>query len=156
MTYYSRDRMTTGQQQRILVADDDASIRASLDVLLTKAGYQVILARNGSEAVRLWRKLGGDLVILDLFMPEKDGIETIIELRAHSPGIRIIAMSGGGANQRFDLLEDTRLLGATQTIAKPFTSADMIAMVSRALNHPKEASPASFRDSNHRSRQAGP
>jgi CheY-like chemotaxis protein len=133
MTYFSRDRMTTGQQQRILVADDDASIRASLDVLLTKAGYQVILARNGSEAVRLWRKLGGDLVILDLFMPEKDGIETIIELRAHSPGIRIIAMSGGGANQRFDLLEDTRLLGATQTIAKPFTSADMIAMVSRAL-----------------------
>jgi CheY-like chemotaxis protein len=125
--------MTTGQQQRILVADDDASIRASLDALLTKAGYQVILARNGSDAVRLWRKLGGDLVILDLFMPEKDGIETIIELRAHSPGIRIIAMSGGGANQRFDLLEDTRLLGATQTIAKPFTSADMIAMVSRAL-----------------------
>jgi CheY-like chemotaxis protein len=125
--------MTTEHQPRILVADDDANIRASLDTLLTKAGYQVVQARNGVEAVRLWRDLDGDLVILDLFMPDKDGIETIIELRAHSPGVRIIAMSGGGANQRLDLLQDMKLLGAVSTIAKPFTSADVLAMVNRVL-----------------------
>jgi CheY-like chemotaxis protein len=133
MTSHSRYRMTTEHQPRILVVDDDANVRASLETLLTKAGYQVVLARNGSEAARLWRDLGGDLAIIDLFMPEKDGIEAIIELRAYSPGVRIIAMSGGGANQRFDLLHETRLLGAALTISKPFASADMLAMVNRVL-----------------------
>jgi CheY-like chemotaxis protein len=125
--------MTTGQQQRILVADDDPSIRASLEALLTKAGYQVTLARDGAEAVRLWRELGADLVIMDLFMPEQDGIEAILQLRKQNRAIRIIAMSGGGATHRFDLLKEIKLLGAMQTIEKPFTMVDMMVMVTRAL-----------------------
>jgi len=125
--------MSAVSGQRILVVDDDANARRSLEVLLTKAGYEVRQARNGSEALRLWRDYGGDLVILDLFMPEKDGIETILELRAHSPSIRIIAMSGGGDKKRLDVLGHAKLLGAVLTIEKPFTSAAMMAMVDRAL-----------------------
>lgn len=125
--------MSAGQGQRILIVDDDPSIRDSLEILLNRAGYGVIQARNGSEAVRLWRDLGGDLVILDLFMPEKDGIETILELRAHNPGIRIIAMSGGGEKKRLEVLGHAKLLGAVLTIEKPFTPAEMMAMVGRAL-----------------------
>ncbi len=122
-------------QPRILVVDDDAGTRASLAQLLTKAGYRVTQASNGSEAVRLWRESGGDLVILDLFMPEKDGIETIVELRAHSPGVLIIAMSGGGEQlNRLDLLGDARLLGAVRTIAKPFAPGELLEAVKRALN----------------------
>jgi DNA-binding NtrC family response regulator len=125
--------MTPATPQRILIVDDDASIRRTLNILLTKAGYEVIQASDGSEAVRLWRDRGGDLVITDLHMPRKDGIETIIELLSHSPGIRIIAMSGGGQTKRLDLLGNMALLGTVLTIEKPFTLAEMMAMVGRAL-----------------------
>ena len=119
--------------QRILVVDDDAGIRRTLTILLTKAGYEVAQAADGSEAIRLWRDHGGDLVITDLHMPEKDGIQTIIELLSHSPGVRIIAMSGGGQTKRLDLLGNASLLGAVLTIEKPFTIAEMMAVVHRAL-----------------------
>jgi DNA-binding NtrC family response regulator len=125
--------MSTGTGQRIMVVDDDASIRRTLQILLTKAGYEVIQACDGSEAVRLWRDRGGDLVITDLHMPQKDGIETIIELLSHSPGIRIIAMSGGGQTKRLDLLGNVALLGSVLTIEKPFTLTEMMTMVTRAL-----------------------
>lgn len=121
-------------KKRVLVVDDDASIRRTLEITLNRAGYAVTQARNGAEAVRLWRDLGTDLVILDLFMDEKDGIETIVELRAHSPGTRIIAMSGGGKDRkRLDLLKDAKLLGAVQTIEKPFSPEQMLALVAQLL-----------------------
>jgi DNA-binding NtrC family response regulator len=119
--------------QRIMVVDDDASIRRTLQLLLTRAGYEVIQASDGSEAVRLWRDRGADLVITDLHMPQKDGIETIIELLSHTPGIRIIAMSGGGQTKRLDLLGNVTLLGSVLTIEKPFTLTEMMTMVTRAL-----------------------
>jgi DNA-binding response OmpR family regulator len=125
--------MTVGVKRRILIVDDDASTLRSLEIVLHKAGYEVVQARSGSEAVRLWRKMGGDLVILDLLMPEKDGLQTIVELQAYSPGVRIIAMSGG-ADKRFDLLGDAGMLGAVLTIRKPFSSAEMMALVDRALS----------------------
>jgi DNA-binding NtrC family response regulator len=125
--------MTPAPTQRILVVDDDASIRRTLNILLTKAGYEVIQASDGSEAIRLWRDRGGDLVITDLHMPQKDGIQTIIELLSHSPGTRIIAMSGGGQTKRLDLLGNMALLGSVLTIEKPFTLAEMMAVVGRAL-----------------------
>src|SRR4051812_5885392 len=128
-----KDSVTIAAKQRILVVDDDASIRRTLSILLNKAGYEVFQAADGSEAVRLWRDRGGDLVITDLHMPEKDGIQTIIELLSHSPGVRIIAMSGGGQTKRLDLLGNASLLGAVLTIEKPFTIAEMIAVVDRAL-----------------------
>jgi len=126
--------MSTAPARRILVVDDDASIRRTLSILLTKAGYEVTQASDGSEAVRLWRDRGGDLVITDLHMPEKDGIETIVELLSHTPGIRIIAMSGGGQTKRLDLLGNVALLGSILTIEKPFTLAEMMTTVSRALD----------------------
>lgn len=126
--------MTVGVKRRILVVDDDEGTRRSLEILLTKAGYEVIQARTGSEALRLWRDHGGDLVIMDLLMPEKSGIETIVELLAYSPGTRIIAMSGGGDTKRFDLLGEAGMLGAVLTIRKPYSPAEMMAAVDRALN----------------------
>lgn|SRR5215208_164668 len=123
----------TGSGQRIMVVDDDAGIRRSLHTLLSRAGYQVVQASDGSEAMRLWRDRSADLVITDLHMPEKDGIQTIIELLTYSPGARIIAMSGGGQTKRLDLLGNLTLLGTVLTIEKPFTLGEMMAVVSRAL-----------------------
>lgn len=129
--------MTLLAGQRILVVDDDAGIRRALHILLSRAGYQVSQARDGVEALRLWRDTGGDLVITDLHMPEKDGIEMIIELLSHSPGIRIIAMSGGGQTKRLGLLGNATLLGAVHTIEKPFTLNEMMSTVRRALAAPE-------------------
>lgn len=119
--------------QRILIVDDDPGIRRTLQSLLSRAGYQVMQAGDGTEAIRLWRDQEADLVITDLHMPQKDGIQTIIELLSHTPGTRIIAMSGGGQTKRLDLLGDATLLGAVLTIEKPFTIAEMMTMVDRAL-----------------------
>ena len=125
--------MITVAGQRILVVDDDPGIRRALQILLSREGYQVTQARNGVEALRLWRDHGSDLVITDLHMPEKNGIETIVELLSHSPGMRIIAMSGGGQTKRLDLLGNAAMLGAVLTIEKPFTLNEMMSMVRRAL-----------------------
>ena len=125
--------MITGAGQRVLIVDDDPGIRRTLHILLSREGFQVSQARDGVEALRLWRDQGGDLVITDLHMPEKNGIETIIELLSHSPGMRIIAMSGGGQTKRLDLLSNATMLGAVLTIEKPFTLSEMMSLVRRAL-----------------------
>jgi DNA-binding NtrC family response regulator len=125
--------MTVTAGQRILVVDDDPGIRRALFILLTREGYQVTQAQDGVEALRVWRDKGGDLVITDLHMPEKNGIETIVELLSHSPGMRIIAMSGGGQTKRLDLLGNATMLGAVLTIEKPFTLHEMMTTVRQAL-----------------------
>jgi DNA-binding NtrC family response regulator len=118
-------------RKRILVVDDDPGIRTSLGKLLTTAGHEVILAENGGDATRLLREIGPDLVILDLFMPEKDGLETLMELRKQMPRLAIIVMSGGA--WQIDLLPEAKLLGASWTIEKPFIPAAMMALVDSAL-----------------------
>ena len=125
--------MTTTAGQRIMVVDDDPGIRRALHILLSRSGYRVTQAKDGVEALRLWRDTGCDLVITDLHMPEKDGIEMIVELLSHTPGTRIIAMSGGGQTRRLDLLGNATMLGAVFTIEKPFTLNEMMTMVRQAL-----------------------
>jgi len=116
-----------------MIVDDDAGIRRTLHALLSREGHQVLQASDGLEAIRLWRSGGADLVITDLHMPNKDGIQTILELLTHTPGVPIIAMSGGGQTKRLDLLGNVTLLGTVLTIEKPFTLSEMMSVVSQAL-----------------------
>jgi DNA-binding response OmpR family regulator len=126
--------MTGTPKRRILLVDDEPEVVRLLAAALMEAGYEVITASDGAEAVRRWREInGGDLAILDILMPRKDGLETIIELRTHSPGVPIIAMSGGGSNDRLDILGDAKMLGALLTIRKPFHSGELLALVTKAL-----------------------
>ena len=126
--------MTGILKRRILLVDDEPEVLRLLAAALMEAGYEVITASDGAEAVRRWREInGGDLAILDILMPSKDGLETIIELRTHSPGVPIIAMSGGGSNDRLDILGDAKMLGAMLTIKKPFHSRELLALVTKAL-----------------------
>ena len=124
--------------KRVLVVEDDPGILRPLEVALTKAGYDVIAARDGKEAMRFWREQPADLVITDLQMPERNGIELLLELRAQSQATPVIAMTDGGRTKQMDLLGDAKLLGAVQTIAKPFRLADMLALVDQ-LTRSKEA-----------------
>ena len=120
-------------QRRILVVDDDPGIRRTLQIGLAKAGYDVFEARDGEEATRLWRDTGADLVIADIHMPKKSGLELIMELRTHSSSTPVIAMTDGGRSKNFNPLSYSKLLGAVRTIAKPFTLEEMLAMVKQEL-----------------------
>jgi two-component system, chemotaxis family, chemotaxis protein CheY len=124
-------------KRRILVADDDPGIRRILQIGLDKAGYEVIEARDGEEATRLWRENGVDLIIADIYMPNKSGLQLIMELRAHNSTIPVIAMSDGGRNKNLNPLIYSEVLGSVRTIGKPFSLEDMVAMVRQELDKAK-------------------
>jgi DNA-binding response OmpR family regulator len=107
----------------VLVVDDDRSIRQLLTRVLDEAGYDVISAADGSEAMVIARHAAFDLVITDLAMPETDGIELIRNFRAEYPGIRIIAISGAFSSE---IMEAARLLGAAATLRKPLMADELL------------------------------
>ncbi|MGD8937064.1 MAG: response regulator [Thiogranum sp.] len=80
----------------ILVVDDEEDIRDALQMILERAGYEVNTASNGSEAIKLQNSDPAELVIIDIIMPETDGVNAITKIRETHPGVKIIAISGGG------------------------------------------------------------
>ena len=106
---------------RVLVIDDDPAIRGSIRKILEREGHDVREARDGDEGVRLFRHERVDVVVTDLIMPGKEGIETILELRENDPGVRILAISGGGTMLGESVLSDAEAIGADASLSKPFT-----------------------------------
>jgi two-component system alkaline phosphatase synthesis response regulator PhoP len=106
--------------KRILIVDDEPTILFLLEQLLTAEGYEVVTASNGDEAHRLSRTQWFDLFLIDLIMPSKDGIETILSLRTFRVSTPIIAMSGGWNEGRRSCLPLAGKVGACGTLAKPF------------------------------------
>lgn len=119
--------------QRILVIDDDSEMRAFIVELLTRHGYEVSEARDGNEGLAAFERNPADLVITDLFMPEKEGCETILELRKRWPQTRIIAMSGG-SRIGHNFLPVAERLGANQVLHKPMPPQNLLDAVRNALN----------------------
>ena len=103
----------------ILVVDDDDDSRWMMAALMKRDGHVVIEAADGIEASRFFRAHRPDVVLLDLFMPNQDGFQTIRELRREFPGARIIAVSAGWSVGKEDSMHRARLLGADVTIRKP-------------------------------------
>ena len=114
---------------RILVIDDDATLRSAVRRILERAGYDVLEAGDGEAGLRLHQEQGADVVIVDIFMPERDGLELIRDLRATSPEAKIVAMSGGGRSGKIDLLKDATVFGASRTLWKPFEMNELLAAV---------------------------
>lgn len=110
----------------ILLIDDDDNFRTMLRITLQRMGHEVIEANDGKQGIRLHQQNVVDLVMVDLIMPEKEGMETIGEMRAHSPDAKIIAMSGGGRMHARDILSMAKAVGANQALAKPFSNEDML------------------------------
>lgn len=119
--------------ERILLIDDDADVRASLARVLARAGYEVVEAKNGREAVRLHESHPADLVVTDIFMPEQDGIETIRLMHRRHPEVRIVVISGGDASGSMNLMEQAKLFGARTTLQKPFEMNALLEAVRDAL-----------------------
>ncbi len=117
----------------ILVIDDAAPIRMLFSAALQSAGHEVVEASSGREGLTLYRQRPADLVIVDMLMPELNGLDIIIELTREFLNVKVIAVSGMGGEQ--SLLSTARLLGARQTLCKPFDIEEMLGMVRYELAH---------------------
>jgi DNA-binding response OmpR family regulator len=119
--------------RQILIIEDDVAVRELILQTLSRAGYDVIAAEDGEQGINLFRSRNPDLVITDIVMPQKEGLQTIIELKQESPSVKVIAMSGGGRHSNMDYLKLARKFGARRTVSKPFMRDEMLAAVREVL-----------------------
>ncbi len=119
---------------RILVIDDDKMMRETLRAMIEDAGHDVVEAAEGADGMKQIDAGGIDLVITDLIMPGKEGIETICELQVKHRELPIIAISGGSPMGYGTSLHSAEALGAKQSVEKPFTQDEMLAAVNRVLD----------------------
>lgn len=119
---------------KILVVDDDPAIRTLLRTTLEPAGHTISEAANGSQAMKAFSDGPPDLVITDIFMPDRDGLGLIRELRTIDPKARIIAMSGGSRITPGNFLMIAQHIGAAAAMAKPFSPIELMSLVERVLS----------------------
>jgi CheY-like chemotaxis protein len=122
----------------ILLIDDEESVRMIFQVALERAGYRVLTAENGKHGLRLLEHQEADLIFVDIFMPEMDGLELIPLLRKTRPAIKIIAISG--VSGQMNHLDTAKYLGAHGTLKKPFSLQELLDAVSSQLGQPDPAS----------------
>jgi DNA-binding NtrC family response regulator len=125
--------LRTNNMARILLVDDDDHVRRPVQMNLTRTGHQVVEARNGREAMDIYRREQFDVVITDLIMPEQEGLETIQQLKKHNPAVRVIAISGGGRLSANNYLQLAERLGAQRTLAKPFTTEELVKAIADVM-----------------------
>jgi CheY-like chemotaxis protein len=126
---------------RILVIDDDELVRGTMQAMLQSDGHEAVLAVDGDDGIRQFQQQSFDLVLCDVFMPHKEGLETVREIRQLSAGIPIISMTGSlpaGDSDPMDpdFLRMSSMLGATRTLAKPFRPRELLALVKECLAKP--------------------
>jgi DNA-binding NtrC family response regulator len=119
--------------KRIVVIDDDEQMRGFIEEVLTRAGYEVCAAASAREGLDNLKQKTADLIITDLIMPDKEGLETIMELRRLYAGVKIIAISGGGRSAPWVNLKTAAQLGASGTLAKPFSRQQILDEIDRLL-----------------------
>ncbi len=119
---------------RVLIIDDNAHLRNMIKDILGKAGYDTETACDGMEACKLAKSTSFDLVITDILMPEKEGIQTIIDLRHAYPNLKIIGMSGGGGMLGAShCLEMAQEFGANTVMNKPFGKQELLDAVASLI-----------------------
>jgi len=121
----------------ILIIDDEEAILGFLKEWLMYEGFNVLTAIDGIEGMKLFNDNQVDLVITDMIMPRKGGIETIIEMKKICPDIKIIAMSGGGHSLPESYLGIAKEAGAKYTFEKPFKTSDLLTAVYELLEEEK-------------------
>lgn len=118
----------------VLVVDDQDQVRQLIRETLEQAGYEVEEARDGNEGLERYRTKPADLVIMDILMPDQDGLEGIMSLRREFPDSRVIAMTGGSEGIGVgNVLDIARMLGARRTLQKPFELTVLLDMVASEM-----------------------
>ena len=118
---------------KIMIVDDDLQVRNMLRLTLEREGYEVVEAADGVAAVDRFKDGGIDLVVTDIVMPEKEGIELIMELKGLDPRVRIIAISGGGRINPEDYLKWARRFGVERTFSKPLDRQKLLKSIADLL-----------------------
>ncbi len=120
----------------IVLIDDDDQLRRLLQIALEDAGYRVLSAAGGKDSMRLLHDQVVDVIVVDIFMPDMDGLELIPLLRKTRPATKIIAISGGSATGNY--LDMAKHLGANATLMKPFSLQELLHAVATQLqsSHP--------------------
>lgn len=121
---------------RILLVDDDDEFRCMLRLTLVKLGHEVVEARNGDDALRLQGKAKADVLLTDLIMPEREGLETIQAFQRLHPRVKIVAMSGHGGSIGNTFLGIAKAFGATHTLTKPFSDQELSEALALAISAP--------------------
>ena len=117
----------------ILIVDDDNQYRGMLLEALDIKRFRLLSASNGSQALKIFREQTPDLVISDIIMPEKDGLEAIKEMKKIAPDVKIIAISGGGIGSAELYLDTARKFGADYTFQKPLIVYDLLYAVASLM-----------------------
>lgn len=125
---------------RLLLIEDDDELRRVIAQALAAGGHEVFQAADGRQGIDIFHAAKFDLVLTDLVMPGKEGVETIIELRREQPLLKIIAMSGGMPRSNF-YLDLAAHLGAQRTLAKPFTPTELMKVIDEVLAAPATPPP---------------
>ena len=123
-----------GKMIKILIIDDEELIRKMLRKLFKKNGYDVMEAHNGNQGIKLFKDYDPDLIITDLIMPEKEGLETIKKIKKLNPEIKIIAISGGGVVDPSMYLKLAKKFGAQYSFKKPIENEKLLMAVKNLLN----------------------
>ena len=118
---------------RILVMDDEEHVQIMLQKLLEHSGYEVEVASDGKEGTEKYKENPPDLAIVDVFMPEKDGLSVILELRRDYPDAKILAISGVGIRDYVDIVTLTKQYGADHAFEKPFMNKDLLKAIGDLL-----------------------
>jgi YesN/AraC family two-component response regulator len=119
--------------KKILIIDDEPSIQKMLKRLLEKNEYDVIQAANGNEGIKKFKEYTPDLIITDLIMPEKEGLETIRELKKINPDVKVIAISGGGLNDPKMYLDLAAKFGAVKIFSKPVDNDRLLSAIKEVI-----------------------
>lgn len=117
----------------ILVIDDEPTLRKAMNRLLSSLGHKVSEAEDGKTGLKLYQSDPADIVLLDVFMPVKDGLETLRELLLHDPKARVIAITGGGAYKDFDIMKPFLLVSAFKILHKPIDMMVLQSAIEEAL-----------------------
>jgi YesN/AraC family two-component response regulator len=120
----------------ILLVDDEPLVIETLANAITSKGHAVVTAANGVEGIKKFSEGKFDLVITDIIMPDKEGIEFIMELKRRAPGVKIVAISGGGRTGNVDFLKMATKLGAVASLRKPIRLAEFYRVLSESLGEP--------------------
>lgn len=123
--------------QIVLIIEDDPIMLRNLAQWFQQAGCKVMVAHDGVEGLAQFAKLRPNAVVTDIIMPNREGVETLMAIKALDPDVKILAISGGGRLGSTDLLAMAHSLGADAVMAKPFRSTDVVGAVARLLQ-PKE------------------
>ena len=119
--------------KKVLIIDDEQAIRHMVKRLVEKAGYAVEVASDGEEGLALIENNSFDLIITDIIMPKREGLEVITSVRKSQPNVKIIAMSGGGRFTPEGYLKSAQILGADKTFTKPFNHREMLSAIEELM-----------------------